>query len=411
MTQEITFIHAADLHLDSPFQGLAGAPEKLFQAIKDSTFTALDNLIEKAVAHRVDFVLITGDLFDHEKQSLKAQICLRQAFEQLASHDIEVFLSYGNHDYRKGNVHQVEYPNNVHIFPDEEVRTFLYEKNGRPAAQIYGFSYVDRAVTKNKAKEFVVKDAHVPFHIAMLHGSVQGNAEHDVYAPFQLSDLSSKGFNYWALGHIHKRQVLKEDPYVVYPGNIQGRHRKETGEKGCYLVHLTRTKTNLTFLPLQNIEFTTMEVDVSDINEIFQLEPRIIQRAERIAKNALQLVDLKLHSDTEYLSDWQADGSLDEMLAIINESLASQEFWQFIYKMEVRLERASGLADNTYGEHFLAELKKRFNETSGEAYVAELYQHRQARKFLELPEEDIKNEWKREAEEQLFSRLLKGEKR
>lgn len=108
MERNVTFIHAADLHLDSPFKGLSKTSSPhLFQEIKNSTFTALDNLVEAAVLHNVDFVLITGDLFEHENQSLKAQIRLRNAFEKLKDYKINVYLSFGNHDYISGNIHKV----------------------------------------------------------------------------------------------------------------------------------------------------------------------------------------------------------------------------------------------------------------------------------------------------------------
>src|SRR5699024_7401917 len=125
---------------------------------------------------------------------------------------------------------------------------FTYQKNGQPLVSIYGFSYVNRAVHTNKAKEYDINDQQqIPFHIAMLHGSVSTNTDHDVYAPFRLSDLTSRDFDYWALGHIHKRQVLHTDPYIVYPGNIQGRNRKETGEKGCYHVTISPEDTTISF--------------------------------------------------------------------------------------------------------------------------------------------------------------------
>lgn len=144
MVNEISFIHAADLHLDSPFKGLAQTPESIFKDIRNSTFRALAHLVETAIERNVDFVLLVGDLFDNDVQSLKSQVRLRDAFEKLNDHDISVYISYGNHDYRKGNIHSVTYPENVHIFQNETVTHFTYYKNGERAANIYGFSYESR---------------------------------------------------------------------------------------------------------------------------------------------------------------------------------------------------------------------------------------------------------------------------
>src|SRR5699024_8262458 len=153
MEKQVSFIHAADLHLDSPFKGLANVPKEIFTHIQNSTFQALDQLIDMAIQRDVDFVLLAGDLFDNEKQSLKAQIKLKNAFEKLETHRIFVYLSYGNHDYIRGNEHPVTYPQNVFVFKDEAVRSFPYIKNGQHLANIYGFSYMEREVTENKTKE------------------------------------------------------------------------------------------------------------------------------------------------------------------------------------------------------------------------------------------------------------------
>src|SRR5699024_10142653 len=179
VTESISFIHAADLHLDSPFAGLSHVPEPIFSTIRESTFTALDRLVQAAIDKQVDFVLLVGDLFDHEQQSLNAQVRLRQAFEALERHGIQVYLSYGNHDYISGNRHPMDYPDNVHIFPDETVRSFIFAKNGTPVAAIYGFSYENRAVHQNKAEEYKLDRAAMPFHIATLHGSLATNTDHD----------------------------------------------------------------------------------------------------------------------------------------------------------------------------------------------------------------------------------------
>lgn len=411
MERNITFIHAADLHLDSPFKGLTNLPGHLFQEIKDSTFQALTHLVEAAIEYEVDFVLITGDLFDNEKQSLKAQIHLRKAFERLQKHLISVYISYGNHDFINGNIHQVTYPDNVHIFPDEQVRSFVYEKNGEPLARVYGFSYVNRAVTENKSKEYEVENRDIPFHIAMLHGSVQGDEEHDPYAPFQISDLDMKGFDYWALGHIHKRAVLKEEPYIVYPGNTQGRHRKETGEKGCYYVQLASHKTDVTFIPLQEIEFTNLSVDVSSLKEIFDLEAMVLENIKQLEGGTPRLIDINLPGQNSELKKWKINGQLDELIDIINESLSNQIPWRYIFNVAVSMEERLAIDETSYGEHFFGELKQIIENTDGLSHLQELYQHRQARKYLDLPTRTEEKVWKQEAGNRLFDELLKGASR
>src|SRR5699024_8246443 len=157
MTDSITFIHAADLHLDSPFKGLKKLPTTIFDDVKQSTFSALDQLVHHAILKKVDFILLVGDLFDNEKQSLKAQIHLRTAFERLQENNIDVYLSYGNHDYILGNPYRVPLPQNVHTSQQERASHFAYHKNTHALAQIDGFSYDNRAVQMNKPSEYEIQ--------------------------------------------------------------------------------------------------------------------------------------------------------------------------------------------------------------------------------------------------------------
>src|SRR5699024_8602019 len=139
-----------------------------------------------------------------------------------------------------------------------------------------------------KVNDYPVKDASTPFHIGTLHGSVYGDQEHDTYAPFQLKQLQDKDYDYWALGHIHQRKVLAEEPPIIYPGNIQGRHRKETAEKGCYYVQLSNHSTKTTFIPLQAIQFLDMTLDISNCEKVEEVETLIRKQ-------------LRKYSDTKFL--------------------------------------------------------------------------------------------------------------
>src|SRR5699024_2601080 len=179
MSEGIKFIHAADLHLDSPFIGLSDLDEDLFENIKESTFTALNNLIEEAIKHQVDFVLIVGDLFDNSEQSLKAQIKLKAAFEKLNKYDIKVYLSYGNHDFTQGTLYPVEYHNNITIYPAGQPTRFRYHQNNNAVANMFGFSYETRAVNDDKIPECNPPNRHeIPLHTATLHGSADSPHGH-----------------------------------------------------------------------------------------------------------------------------------------------------------------------------------------------------------------------------------------
>ncbi|MFD1037651.1 exonuclease SbcCD subunit D [Virgibacillus byunsanensis] len=407
MSDQISFIHAADLHLDSPFKGLAHVPEHIFNQIQASTFAALDRLVQAAIEKQVDFVLIVGDLFDNEKQSLKAQVRLRRAFEELEHHAINVYLSYGNHDYTNGNIHPMTYPDNVFIFTKEEVTHFTFEKGGKPTTSIYGFSYENRSVTTKKAAEYQVADRTIPYHVAMLHGSLHSNTEHDVYAPFQISELREKDFDYWALGHIHQREILAEDPYMVYPGNIQGRNRKETGEKGCYYVSLSKTNTSTSFIPLQALQFEELSMDASDCEGIYQLEIKIQEQIKGIQKHSSpHLINLKLISNHSQLKKWETENLLEDIIELINETLIHQHVWTYIFKYTIESEEGGLTSDLYHGEHFVGELIRHFDDISIQPYVKELFHHKQARKYLETISEEDAEIIKDKAKQLLVNELL-----
>lgn len=372
MAVSIKFLHAADLHIDSPFKGLSDVPEQVFQTMRKSTFQAFDRLIDRAIEKEVDFILLVGDLFDEDKQSLKAQLHLRSGFERLQEQDIQVYLTYGNHDYIKGNAYPIEYPSNVHIFDSEEVSVFPFMKNNQTLAHIYGFSYVNREVQENKARQYKIKDRTVPYHIAMLHGSLHGDQNHDTYAPFRLEDLNEVPFDYWALGHIHKRQIIQEQPPVVYPGNIQGRHRHEQGEKGCYYVEITEGKTSLEFLPLQSVLFKEkklvlqMEDTIPTIKE--KIESEI--KAKDLQFIYLTLVAEEIHEETLGLSERLAD-----LIDMINESFLQRSDWQYIYDFKIEYKEVKAPVDS----YFLKEINKAIEEIELYDIIKPLYNHPQAR--------------------------------
>ena len=282
------FIHAADLHLGSPCKGLANAPEHVRRGLAEAEFAALRRLTEAALRHEADFVVLAGDLFDAADRSLRAQAALHRAFGRLAAAGVQVFAIHGNHDPLGDGRAPFDTPEGVHIFgagAPAEHRPAC-RRDGKPAAFIYGISYDRRAVTDNLAIRYRPA-AGADFHIALLHANVGGDPDHDAYAPCGLSDLVGAGFQYWALGHIHRRRVLHEYPHVVYPGNLQGRHPGETGAKGCWLVDVDASGgVRMTFLPLDEVRWLTCRVSIEAIADEERLLERIEESALRAAASA-----------------------------------------------------------------------------------------------------------------------------
>ncbi|MCT2535554.1 DNA repair exonuclease [Aquibacillus koreensis] len=408
MSNKVSFIHCADLHIDSPFKGLSNVDEKQWNDMRESTFQVLDKIVDLAIRKEVDFILMVGDLFDQDQQSIKAQSRLTKAFEKLNHYNIAVYISYGNHDHISGRLFNYEYPKNVHVFPSEKISTFTYYKHGAPLVDIAGFSYEQRAVIDNKANEFKAT-GDTPYHIAMLHGSVHTNSEHDVYAPFQLSDLTHSGYDYWALGHIHKREVLKETPMVVYPGNTQGRSIKESGEKGCYYVELTKQQAELEFCPLQAIRFEEMDLKLDDCEHPQEIESILEKQMEELRKQYGKCV-VRLHvtSNTDQMEQWLRSGYIDELKDFINEEFAKYSPWVIIQDIKVKQVMKIDKKALRENQPFFDELLQCFeaDETLYED-LDSLFHHRQARKYIEPFSEEEKAEIKQLAEDLLIYQLIK----
>ncbi|EAV9867344.1 exonuclease SbcCD subunit D [Listeria monocytogenes] len=264
---EIQFLHMADLHLDSPFIGLSTLPQPLFSAIQESTFQSLERITTVAIKEAVDFVLIAGDIYDSEDQSVRAQARFAKEMKRLEAANIPVFMIHGNHDFIEKHKEKLALPSNVHVF-SEQVEIMSHKTATGVSVNIYGFSYNERHIRSSRVGEYKIQ-GDADFHIALLHGSeVSSSEEHDVYAPFRVQEISKKGFDYWALGHIHKRQLLAESPSIYYPGNIQGRNRKESGEKGASIITLSEASTTIDFIGTSPIIWEEAVITLPENSEI-----------------------------------------------------------------------------------------------------------------------------------------------
>jgi DNA repair exonuclease SbcCD nuclease subunit len=282
------FIHAADLHLDSPFAGLSGVPEPVQKLLRGSTFAALDNFTELAIREKADFVLIAGDVYDSADRSLRAQLRFHRAMKRLAENGISAFVVHGNHDPLDGREAKLAWPSGVHVFKAGELERVPVVVAGRGhVADIQGISYPTAAVRERYALRFD-RGRPGPYQIGLLHANVDGSPEHADYAPCSLGELAASGLDYWALGHVHTRQVLSEGPWVVYPGNIQGRSIRETEAKGCYVVGVDETgSASLHFQALDAVRWQSCQVSIADCSTEQELK-EALERAVEDARAAAE---------------------------------------------------------------------------------------------------------------------------
>jgi len=256
------FVHCADLHLDSPLRGLsllADAPE---EEIRGATRKALVNLVDLCIAEHIDFLVIAGDVYDGDWEDYHTGLFFNRCMARLRDAEIPVYLIRGNHDAASQITRRLTLPDNVTEFPTEAPTTVLIP--GLNVA-IHGQSFAHRAITENLAAHYPAPEPW-HFNIGMLHTCAEGQEGHERYAPCSVTELVNKGYQYWALGHIHKRQVLHENPHIIFPGNIQGRHIRESGSKGCTLVTVDGMAVQVEHRDLDVLRWAHCEVDVTGVD-------------------------------------------------------------------------------------------------------------------------------------------------
>jgi len=244
------FIHCADIHLDSPLRGLDfydGAPAG---EMRQATRRAFANVVDLAIDRAADFVLIAGDIFDGDWPDFNTGLYFAAQLRRLAEADIRVFLTYGNHDAVSKLTKSVPLPKNVFSFPADRPATEVIESLG---VAIHGQSFASEAVTADLSAAYPAPLGGL-LNIGVLHTALSGREGHQPYAPTTADRLADRGYDYWALGHVHTREVVRENPWIVFPGNTQGRHARELGAKGCMVVE-AEPGTGI-----QSVEFVATDV-------------------------------------------------------------------------------------------------------------------------------------------------------
>lgn len=256
------FIHCADLHLDSPLRGLSAHEDAPVEMIRSATRRALQNLVNLAITEHVRFVVIAGDLFDGDWPDYSTGLFFNSLMSRLNDVGIFVYVVRGNHDAASNITRHLVLPPNVHEFATDHGQTYLLD-DLRVAIHGQGFSH--REVMENLVLNY---PDPVPgyLNIGVLHTSLEGHEGHAPYSPCSVTDLVQKNYDYWALGHVHKRQVIREvNPCILYPGNIQGRHIRETGDKGCTLVTVEGRNISFDHRSLDVLRWYLAEIDLSGV--------------------------------------------------------------------------------------------------------------------------------------------------
>jgi exonuclease SbcD len=267
------FIHSADLHLDSPLKGLSERPGALAEELRGASRKALDRLVDAAIGERVQFVVLSGDIYDQDWKDYSTGLFFRSRLVKLDSAGIRVYLISGNHDAASIITRKLTLPEKVTTFSSRSAET--HRIPDLPVA-IHGMSFPNRSVPDNLLPRYPHPVSGC-FNIGMLHTSLSGAAGHDTYAPCSVEDLVAKGYDYWALGHVHQPAIIREAPWIVFPGNIQGRHARELGARGCYLVSVDEALevSECRWIDLDVARWGIVDVDLTGADFVEEMEARV----------------------------------------------------------------------------------------------------------------------------------------
>jgi DNA repair protein SbcD/Mre11 len=267
------FVHAADLHLDTPFRGVA-TDGRRWELFRRSTLKAFSRIVDLCLRERADFLVIAGDLFDSKDRSVRARLALRKELTRLDAAGIATFIVHGNHDPLSTDSGFVGLPPSVKVFGAcwEEANV---ARDGQILCRVQGISYPYERVTEDLSRFFHRQGPE--FTIGILHTNLGGQAEHENYAPCSVEGLARRNLDYWALGHVHTRSefALGGGAIAAYPGNPQGRHIRELGERGCILVEVAESGAHRRFFAVDAIRWHRLEVELSSVTSFEALEATV----------------------------------------------------------------------------------------------------------------------------------------
>ncbi len=355
------FIHAADVHLDSPLHGLQryeGAP---VDAIRQATREALRNLVQLAIRKQVDFVIIAGDLYDGDWRDYNTGLFFITQAQKLADAGIPLFLIAGNHDAQNLMTRSLKLPVNTRMLSADEPQTVRLED---PGVAIHGQSFATKAVLDDLSQRYPTGQSGW-YNIGVLHTSATGREGHDTYAPCTIEGLKARQYQYWALGHVHQRETLYTDPWITFSGNIQGRHIRETGPKGCWLVTVDdRQQTTARFEPLDVFRWNLLPLSLRNVtceDDLLTAAEEAFRELDAESQGLPQAVRLQLQGQTEL-----HDHCLSRRSAIVNQlrnvslQVAPERLWLEKVSFHTRPLRTDDAASDP--QHPRHELQTLINE-------------------------------------------------
>ena len=390
----LRFVHAADLHLDSPFVGIkAVAPDNVSSALRDATFSAYENIIDLCIDEQVHALLVAGDVYDSADRSLRAQLKFVEGLKRLDEAGIRSFVCHGNHDPLDGWEARLEYPASCTRFGREAESVPVFKDDPRRGV-VHGISYATPDVSDNLAQRLGKADSST-FSIGLLHANVGDDVTHGNYAPCSFEDLERSEMDYWALGHVHTRQVLRaRSPTAVYPGNPQGRHPNEPGAHGVYLVAVDGgNDVHLDFRPVDTVRWAKVDLDISRTDTV----PDLIEGLHQLVQDSLAESDgrsvvlrIGLAGRGGLHPSLQQPTFVEELMGEVNREWAERSPFAWCERIVDETAAPFNREERIAGSDFLAEVLKNVDLAKDKPKlrdrlrkgIAELYEHRRYRSHL-----------------------------
>lgn len=381
-------VHAADLHLDSPLAGLAeyeGAP---VGEVRRATRRAFVALVDYCLEKRVDVLLLAGDLYDGDFRDFSTGLFFVEQVTRLKEGGTRVVWLRGNHDAESRMTRHLRLPDNVFELRTQSPETIVFEDLG---AAFHGQGYGERDVTENLVRAYPAPVSGA-LNVGLLHTALEGRPGHANYAPATLAELLARGYDYFALGHVHTREVLATEPYVVFPGNLQGRHIRETGPKGATFIDAPRgTIEEVSPVELDVVRWEHFEVALGEarqLEDVLDLVERALSRATERASGRIVACRVTLQGETEAHAKLAARERLTSELRAIAVALGPV----YLEKVVVKTRDPVSQALLTARADALADLFRFIEGARGDQEVQEELRRALSSELSGLPHELVEQE-------------------
>ncbi len=357
------FLHTADIHLDSPLLNLDKYDDAPRDEFRSATRRAFDNIVELAIRESVNFVIIAGDLYDGDCSDFHTPRHFRRQMKRLGEHGVRVYIIQGNHDAanKMRKAFRLEMPDNVHLFSTARPET---KRIDELAVAIHGQGFAKREVTDDLSQMYpdAVTDC---VNIGILHTSCGAHDQHDTYAPSTVQGLTAKGYDYWALGHIHMHEVLSEaNPWIVYSGNPQGRSVRETGARGCVVATYDGERISIKRHDVDVMRWSHLRIDAEDCDDVAGVQSKL---RERITEELATAGDHPLAARIELVGATRAHADLVRQSDYWDRQIREQVLDQFdeqVWIEKIKFHTRGHVTKTNQLDSALGEFMEQLNQSS-----------------------------------------------